>query len=248
MSYGTAELYDLLSKRAEVLERIHECEHDASDLRNETDIADSTVYKSLRELEDAELIAREEGDYKLTAYGEAVYQKHEEMSRVCEARPLVEHLGDEFDPDTLADFETVLSKSHAPQKPVSRMEDIVDVSETVRGLAPVVTERYVRFARENAVEGLEAEFVLESDVFEHIRSEYPEMLEEQLENGVSSYVAERSLSYGLLVSDTGVCVILYDDGRIVGGLFSDSASVLNWGEGVYRRYHQNATEVLRETV
>jgi predicted transcriptional regulator len=250
MSYGAIhphDLYDLLSKHANVLERVREGD-DATDLRRETDMADSTVYKALRELREAGLVRKTNGAYELTAYGKAVCEKHEEISRIREARPVFEHMGDEVDIAVLADFDVVFSETHAPEKPVSRMEAVVDSSETVRGLAPVVTERYVRFARQKAVEGLEAEFVLESDVFEHIRSEYPRMLEEQLQNVVSLYVTERLPPYGLLVSDAGVCVIPYDDGGIAGGLFSDSASAREWGENVYREYRQDATRVRREAV
>jgi|GEM_PF-1366184 predicted transcriptional regulator len=249
MSHGTAELHDVLSKRADVLKRIHEREYDASDLRRETEMADSTVYKSLRELEDVGLITNGGGGYDLTAYGKEVYQKHEEMSRVCKARPVLEGLGEDFDLDMVSDADTVLPEPHAPQKPVSRMEDMVNGSETVRGLAPVVTERYVRFARRKAVEGMDAEFVLEKDVFEHVRRQYPKMLEDQLENGVSVYVTDRTVPYGLLVSDTGVCVISYDgEGGVLGGVVSDRVPVRDKGDEVFSKYRRGATKVRRKAV
>jgi hypothetical protein len=74
------------------------------------------------------------------------------------------------------------------------------------------------------------------------------MLRDQFENGVSVSVTRGSVPYGLAVSDAGVCVIAYDDGSIVGGMFSSRSTGREWGKGRYQAHRERAREVRYEAV
>ena len=69
---------DLLRKRTALLESLADTPKDQRTLRDELGVSRSTVYKSLQELAEADIVIQRNGRYELTGFGRFAWQRHDE--------------------------------------------------------------------------------------------------------------------------------------------------------------------------
>lgn len=240
MVSDATELHRLLAKRGPVLEAIEDGNRRRDEIMESVGIAKSTAYKALKELRENELVRENGRRYELTPYGESALEQHRKTECLAENGDIINLLGDDVDPELLHDAEVVRPEPGAPMKPVRRMEEVAKGAEKMRGLAPVAMERYVEFTNELLQDGVNAEFVVERDVFDELSGRYAETFEENLRLGTDVYVTDASIPCGLLLTESAACFVAYQDGSIEGCVADDAD---NYAADLYADY-RNRTHVL----
>jgi len=176
----------------------------------------STAYKHLRELAEHNVVKKTNDGYTLTNFGRVMRAKLKDAERAYDAEEAIEAL--DAPPEILSQGEFVPSCEHVPYGPIEEFGEHVEHADEVRGLVPVLFPRYLDFYHGQILDGLDAEFVVEHDVFEYIREEHSDILKEALGHGTRLYVTDDELPHGLALLDKSrVGVLVYDDsGHILG--------------------------------
>lgn len=200
----------------------------------------STAYKHLKELAESNVIERTEEGYALTKYGEVVRAKLRQAERAYDAEEVIEAF--DAPPEILSQGEFVPSRKYVPNSPIEQLGKRVDNAEKMRGLVPVLFPRYLDFYHGQILDGLDAEFVVEREVFEYIRDEHAEILRESVEHGTRYFVTDDELPHGLaLLDEVHVGVLVYDDdGHVLGYASFASPRARKYFEEVYENHMEGA--------
>jgi len=242
MVSDAVELHRLLATRGSVLEAIDDGNRRRDEIMESIGIAKSTAYKALKELRENELVRENGKVYELTPYGECALERYRRTECLAKHGDIINLLGEEIDTEPLLDAEVVRPEPGAPMKPVRSMEEVAGGAEGIRGLVPVVMERYVKFTNELLRDGINAEFVVERAAFDELSERYEESFEENLRLGTDVYVTDASIPCGLLLTESAACFVAYQDGSIEGCIVADDAD--NHAEDLYADYRNRAHEVL----
>jgi predicted transcriptional regulator len=247
---------EAIAGRAGLIECLDEGVTDKREIEERLNKSRSTINRWLSDLREADVITSEAEGHKLTVVGRLAYEEYvqfeERFSDIHNAKPLLVYLAPEVDFDVriLEGAEILLSDEIAPQEPILRLEDMVQKAQTrtIHGVSPVVLPRYVDFFHDQIVaEGLEAEFVLETDVMEYLLSAYHDEVTAVMETdrGTFTRVEGQGLPYGLaVVDDEGVWVGIYESGGgLRGAIINKSLDAIQWGHEKYDSVRQRAEVV-----
>lgn len=235
------EVLDVLCSRLNYLEAIESGCSSKSEVADSLDVSESAVYKAVRELREHGLV--ESTGYELSVTGRLLLDSHRRMQRIADASQLLNDVAVPM--EVLEDARTALPERHAPQRPIEKLERVAEQSEVLRGLAPTIIERYVNSVGELVRgDGLDAELVMESSVFDELSTKYSDEFWSSVDSGMDVLVTEEELPYGLAVFDDRVVLVVYDErGRVQGALFMRSPEALDWAEQVYERRRSGAEHV-----
>jgi len=242
MVSDATELHRLLATRGSVLEAIQDGNRRRDEIMESVGIAKSTAYKALKELRENELVRKNGQRYELTPYGDCALKQHRKTECLAEGGDIINLLGGEVNAEILLDAEVVRPEPGAPMKPVRRMEEAAGGAERIRGLVPVVMERYVEFTNELLRDGVDAEFIVEKAAFDELSERYEETFEENLALGTDVHVTDASIPCGLLLTESAACFVAYQDGSIEGCIVADDAD--NHAKDLYADYRNRAHVVL----
>ncbi|MDZ7689464.1 MAG: hypothetical protein U5J64_12290 [Halobacteriales archaeon] len=244
MNCGTDTGLEAVVKRSEYLEEIIDGKRRRDELGEALDKSGSTVYKQLRDLEEAGVVKRTSDGYTLTELGRAVCLKVDDVARTFESAELFEKV--DVPPEILAEGEFYPGDEKAPDEPVLRMEADAEDADEVRGLTPVVFDRYVENTHRLVTEeGVEAEFVVERTVVEHVKENRHGYFESAVESDAEFYVTDEELPYGLILVDevlSGV-VVYGEKGSTLGYVRFDSPEAHDWFEEVYKKHRHEAETI-----
>lgn len=252
-------LLEAIAGRARLIECLDEGVTDKREIEDRLNKSRSTINRWLSDLREADVITPEADGHQLTVAGKLAYQEYvrfeQRFSNIINAKPLLVYLPTDVDFDVriLEDAEVLISHEIAPQEPIHRLEDMVQKAETrtVHGISPVVLPRYVEFFYDQIVaEGLEAEFVFETEVMEYLLSAYHDEVTDVMETKRGSFcqVEGKALPYGLVVvDDEGVWVPIYESGGgLRGAIINTSPAAIHWGHEQYDTVRKRA-EVLDQS-
>jgi len=250
------DLHDAIStvvKRAAFLDRLTDGPTSKRDLRDELNLSRSTVYKAVRELETHGLVTESDEGVELTLVGRLFADQYREFEAraagIYDNESLLSVLPDDapVTTDLLLGADTVLAERHAPTRPVTYIEELVQNGDSVFGVVPVVLPQYVDlFHGELVTDDLTADLVLEDPVVEYLGDEHGERFSEALATGrLSVRRTDETLPFGLIVAEgEGLVLIVYDEsGELRGILLNDTEAALDWGRDVFERYRAEATRV-----
>jgi len=238
MVSDVSELHRLLSTRGPVLEAIENGNRRRYEIMEYTGIAKSTAYRALKELRENGLAEKNGREHRLTPYGECALERHRRVEFLSEYGDLLNLIGDEMKHEALLNAEVVRSEPHAPLKPVQKLEEVAEEGDRIRGLAPVFMERYVEFANELLRNGVDAEFVMEKGTADEVTGGHDEKFEKNLRLGADLYITNRRIPCGLLLTESRVCFVAYDDSSVEGCVVADGAH--GYAEGLYADYRHSA--------
>jgi predicted transcriptional regulator len=241
-------------KRAEMLDRLAREPTSKRDLRDDLDVSRSTVYKTVRELEEYELVAQDGNEVRLSLFGQLVFENYrsfvETTDDVDRQQALLSDLpaGAPVTTDLLVGADCVRAEPFAPDRPLNHIEDRIREAEYVGGFAPIAVRRYVELFHEQLTDGgLTAEVVFEESVVNHLWTDYGERFRQSVETDrYSLWTTDRSLPFGLVLAEGDreeVVVVVYDEGKPVGAIANDTPGALDWGRAVFEQYKEEATQV-----
>lgn len=240
-------LTDALAKRTPLLTCLADGPCDQRDLRDRLGISRSTVYKSIRELESAGLVTDCEAGYRLTEFGRLAWQRHDayvaRLRRLEEARPLLEALpGDRpFPPSLFEHGRIIVPGRHAPERPLTSLEELGADVDRLRVASPAGMPRYLEtLHEETAAGGLEATLVVERDALDRLRSGYDRYDAALETEGLDVRTVDDELPFAVaLFDDDAVGLFAYED-VMVGAAFSEDCDAVRWGRRVFERVRERS--------
>lgn len=257
MSRGNSpqkEIIDLLSLRYEILSCLDGAEYEKPELIDRTDSSQATVYRALRELEEAGIIEYGTEGYRLTNCGKILLSKYTEFTvlvedtmdarRVLNTIPGTPSISVEF----VRNSEVVATDSSGPP-PGTRMSTLLSRAARVRGFAKAHTQSDAHDVwHRNVVErDMDTELVFQTDMYDHLRSlENPKVEETLSSENFTAYTVEH-VPFGLLLIETReeenfAVLLAYGTEDVLRGiLINDSEKALDWARSVYEEYKQRAT-------
>lgn len=241
-------LLDVL-QRAPVLAALSEGPLDRNDLEARLDVSRATSHRITRSLEDRGLISRVDGDFRLTALGEAaraaVDRFETEVAVALRLAPVIEAASDTA-PLPLAAFADAMetrADRGDPHAPVVRFVDLVRETETLRGFDTwSIAPTYLEEVQGRIVSGMRTELIDPLDVVEDVMESYPEKCVEVCVSGNLDIWLHGSLPFGLAIFDDRVGVAVSDPGT--GALRSfvdtDDPAAREWAEAVFEAFRDEA--------
>jgi predicted transcriptional regulator len=245
----TSELIDVVARRSSVLGLLADGPLEKRDLREELGVSRSTAYKARRELEEWDLVRTDAGSVELTQFGRLVRRQFDwfvaGVERVSAARSLLAHVPEDvlLPLALVVHGQQVRGERNAPERPLTRFEDLAEQSHHIRCLSPVAMPRYLpRIRRRVAADDLAVELVLETGAVARLDSD-PDFRAALDSEAVSLYESEAQLPYGLVILDDGraVAFVTYtDQGAVAGLAVSDDPDACGWAMAAYERHREAA--------
>ncbi|MFC7202999.1 helix-turn-helix transcriptional regulator [Haloferax namakaokahaiae] len=246
----TKALLRLFLRRDEVIAQVRAGPIDIRSLTDAVDVSRPTVHRSLKELQEHDIVAETTGGYVVTSYGELLFERYRsflsEFGDMEDHRELLMGLDDASSIcDSLLEGATYTkSVPFAPEKPISEVEAFVRGATTVRGFTPFIVERYAMLFHDQVTSrSLDAEILTSRPVFDYTSVHWQDQLEEAIAAGLEYLVVEDSFPFGLLIAeepDEAVCVIVDDNGTLRGVIQNDNPDAVEWGRNLYEQYRTQA--------
>lgn len=246
-----AGLAETLRTREPLLRRLADGPATQRELREALSVSRSTVYKALKELEEADLVVRRADGYALTRFGRVAWQRHDayvaQLGRLEAARPLLETLPD-GSPVPLSVFERariIVAGRHAPERPLEQLEARTETADRLRCVSPAGMPRYLGELHDAVRAGeLTVEIVVEAAALGRLEAGYDRFEEAAETPGLGLYSIGDELPFALvLFDDARLGLFGYGDGGLVGAAFTDDVDALHWGERTFERYRSDADRV-----
>jgi len=232
--------------RVVVLRALTQGVEEPTELRRELGMPRSTFRRVLSELQDRRYVEKNGRGYTATPLGEYVEEHFsdylDKMGTVEKLSEFYEHVPPseiDVETETVAESDLVLSESFNPHAPVERFLEALDDGDTLRGLAPVVSNVYTEAYQKALLEdSAESEVVFSRKIAEALLARQEEMFEYVMETCLTqSYVYDGEFTLGLAIIDGKVYIGSYDNDGIMRGLLeNDTDEMLSWAEDYYERH------------
>lgn len=232
---------ETIARRAELFATLGNGPRSKRDLVAELPVSRSTVDRAVRELENAGLLTRNQGQVGLTLAGElalAEYERFREgLDGVREALPILDPVGPDTELvlDVFRRADIVRAQRHAPHRPIEAIKAFLTGADRIRGVASAVLPDYVDvYSRQIIQEGAEVDLVVSRQVLETLLAEYSSDLEAALETGrLQLRESETSPPFSTIVADSReptVGVVVYGDSGTTGFVRNDSREAVTWAK------------------
>ena len=250
-----SDVFQVVCKRAQLLEQVHDEVRDIRDLRDAVDASRSTIYKAVRELERHRLVESVEGGYRATLFGRLVYRKYERLmaegETLADVEPVFARLASDvsLDPAVFRGATVVTADPRAPDRPVDELEAFLRETDRVRSVPGVTRTRYFDFAMEHVTSGrLEVEILVAEEIVEYLLSNHRDQLQSLVDDEhVTYYQIESRPRFGLVVADDPdrrVALTLYDDRQQMQAFVAtDAPEAYAWASEAYDSLRADATEL-----
>jgi predicted transcriptional regulator len=234
--------------RVVVLRALAEGVAEPTELRRNLDMPRSTFRRVLSELQERRYVEKKGRGYVATPLGEYVEEYFSEyidkMGTVEKLSEFYEHVPPseiDVEIETVAESDLVLSESFNPHAPVERFLEALDDGDTLKGLAPVVSNVYTEAYQKALLEDSDdSEVVFSRKIAEALLARQEEMFEYVMETCLTqSYVYDGEFTLGLAIIDGEVFIGSYDNDGIMRGLLeNDTDEMLTWAEEYYESHKQ----------
>ena len=244
-----------LVRRAPVFAALRERPMDRRDLQEHLGVSRPTVHRLTRALVDRGLIKRVDGEFTLTAFGEAVTAAvtsfEQSVDTAQEIAPLLrvaknQDLDLTVEGSAFADATVTNAKPGGPYRPVHRFMTVLEDTERLRGLDPAsINPLYLDEIYTQIVDGMETDVVFPPEVVEELLESAPDRAAGALESGNLTLRTHNDLPLKVMLSDERIGVGIYDPktGILRTYIDTDDSPARKWAETVYSIYREEATKV-----
>lgn len=259
---GTWECVECLSnsfQRVQILGALTDAHADLRELIDELDIPRTSLQRNLSVLEQHGWIKQGPPGYTTTTRGsfltDIFIEMLERIQRIETLTPFLDEVNSSaaMDIDRLNECLVTVPVSRRPHAPVTRLLEIFETAEQVRGFSPVVAGLPVkRYYRPNEITG-EYEFILSKNTVDaHRRPDTDEWWDEtDMTQGtrIELRISDDEFPYGLFACEDTLALAAYDDlGRMTALVESGSAAAIEWGEWIYERYKQQSSMLYEKDI
>jgi len=253
---GTS-LREIVRKRAEMLNSIASEPADKPRVVDRLDVSRSTVDRAMDTLCDADLVRRDDNEYRVTVLGRhalSAYQEYAERTdAVAEAGPLLGSIPEWAEVNRqLVEMGTVrLAGSHAPEKAIMGAVRELESAQQLSVFSPVIKSNYIRPVHEQvSTRGLETRLVLNRGATESMAE--LATVTDSVESLVSAdsfslYTTDRKLPFLLYLmrgkESDAVGITVHENGGIVGTVTTDDSEAVAWGRDLFEDVFEEAEAV-----
>jgi len=230
---------------------------DRHELQEHLDVSRPTIHRLTRALEDQKLVIRTDEGCSLTALGETITEALAEFERATEtaerfAPILTAVTGQDppFDPAAFADATITLAEPGNPYRPVERFMELMEASETLRGLDPApINPLHVEEVYTRVRDGMDTDAVFSPEAIRSLLTTYPDRMATVFESGHLTLRTHSNLPFGLSLCDDRVGVGVYGDDTGLLRIYvdTDAPAARQWAEEIYTGYRAEATELTKHT-
>lgn len=247
-------------QRPRILDALDSTQMDLRSLMSELASPRSTLQRNLSVLEQRGWIEATPAGYTATTAGRLLREEFitivENVNTITAVTPFLDAVDapGEIDISQLHDPLVTVPKPNQPNAPMKRLLDTLDGAVRVHGVLPVISSVLVELSRHaDAEDHPEYEFVVSRDALavlhEQSAADRPATDEPFIPTHGESYVYEGDLPYGLVIAETALVLIAYDNiGRMQAIVESDSVETIEWGEQVYETYRHQSRQLCEEDV
>lgn len=226
---------------------------DVRSLKDELGIPRTTLQKNIRELENKNWIQKTPADqtgYTTTTHGNIVLKEYtrtqEILQTAAELEPFLRWVPrNAVGPDirSLKDSTVMTPEPPNPRAPEKRLAELIDASTTIHVASPILTPMMVdQLARSFNEGSIEGEIVVEPDVADVLRNDYPDLIERAQENpSITIKVYDDELPFVLFILDDRVVYAAFDDNGMTRALLTNTTEAsLEHARKTYREYADEA--------
>lgn len=246
----------LVSRRIDFLELLDGVSLEKPVIGSRLDCSRSTVDRAIRELTDEGLVERTDDGYRTTLAGRLLAEQYrayiDESTAVVDATDVLEPLPPdcEVNAPILTGGDADLAAPPAPYRPVERIRQSVQSADRYQSVLPVLSDpRHVRLCHEQVVTaGCVADLVVDRDLFENLRSEFPRRLAAMAETDRFDVYVGDVPAYGVVIVEDGdetrIHLVVFDDGGTVHGVVhNDTEAALDWARERFEAARDGAERV-----
>ena len=244
------EVAEVLVRRHAFVDRLRERPHEKRELVSALDVSRPTVYRGLRELEDADLVEHDSGRYALTTFGDIVVDRFvgflDSVGSAAEVESFLRWVPPgslDLDPRHLADATVVSGSPGDPYAMVNRHVRRLKEADDVRALLPLTGLHAHEAMHDRIVRGDgRAELVVAPPVVETMRSDpdYRPLTTDLVATDRYEVLVADGLPYYLGVLDDLTQIGVDDDGQPRALLETEDDTVRAWAEATFESYRADA--------
>lgn len=213
------------------------------ELTETVDSSRSTVDRALRELLDADLVARTDGRYEATLAGrtalDAVETFHSRMDVMATAANVLSYLPPDAPIDSafLDGADVRVPTPEMPDGIVQHLFESVRSAEHLRGVVPVALSGHLDgFYASSRANDTRVEMLLDTDVLDSIlatASVREGFLDRLHDERVTVLYDDVPVTFGLWLTEAQVGVMIYSDTGVRGVILNDTDDARAWGERLF---------------
>ncbi|MFP8957993.1 helix-turn-helix transcriptional regulator [Natrialbaceae archaeon A-CW3] len=243
--------------RVGVLHALAEGDCDRADLQSETGAHASTIGRILGDFEERRWIERSGPTYELTPLGEFVAERFVELRDAMETEGKLRDVWqwlpremDGFSVDLFADAVVAYPGTGYPYEPQERVIQLVEESDTLRGLGATIFKAVANeaFCRA-ALDGMDVEYVYEPAVLAATADWNPELFGKAAARDNCTVLVHDELPdrtrCGIDIFDDHVCICCHDTETraLRAWIDTDAPEAREWALSIFERYFEEARPV-----
>lgn len=244
------ELGQLLLRRQRCLHALTANPQPKRSLVDQLDIPRSTLDGIMRDLNDADLVAYTDGKWHVTLLGQCALHVHEQYVSQLASLTDIASFGDALSPRSPVPCEFLIG-ADVHEADTAILDDVIPMllesvadATRIRGFTPTVISAYAEsfYTRATTGDEYQLDLVLPLDIFERLRTMYPDQTHEALhDTQVSLLHGSIPVSFGLWIADnTHAGIIVYAEQGVRGLIINDTDEALAWAENQYERVQRDA--------
>lgn len=256
-SGDAGETLETVARRADVLSALDEEVLSKPALEDALRVSRSTIDRAVRELERAAFLERTDGGFTATTAGRLALEQYrtltDRLETINASTRFLQHVSFEEAPPpaVFADADVRWPEPPEPAQVLEPIPTMLREADHLRALSRAVSDPKLLGTIEEQVVGgrLDVEFIYSEAMIDHLRSSYPERVDDiwRRENFQMYMTDTLPFSLGVMhgrETKPQLVVIVYnDDGELRGVLYNDTPAAIAWGEDVFRRERQQATRL-----
>lgn len=232
-----------------------------TELKERFKVTSSNLIPRIKELENKNLVVRDDGKYRLTSTGMIVARwLYMEDNLIG----LLEENGRFFNehdltpiPDYLLDRIGELGKCKLIENSVDDLSAthhevfaILQQSNYIAGISPVFDTSYPEFFLSIAQEKIPVSLILTDKIVNKVETEYSNALQTYLTCDNAKMYAINDVRLALVITDTFLAISLYKNCTIDTSirLMSFEKSAINWGKELFEYYKQSSKEIKSQQI
>jgi len=250
---------DVLRKRLDVLRRLAAAPAYKRDLVEEMEQSRSTINRAISDLEEVDLVNRDEGEFTATIAGQLALDRlstfQTDLDDIVDAEQVLAPLPYDAPIETAAVVggTAMLATDPAPYRPQERLQEDLTDALRYRAILPALDDpRHLRLLYEHVVtHERDAELLVGSDVLETLRAEFPRQTAAMAEVENFRVLVGEPTPFALGLTDgmadedhrKAVHVTVFNEsGGVHGSLVNGRAAAVRWAENLYEEVLAAADE------
>ena len=230
-----------------------------TEIREHFHVTSSTIIPRIKDLVKLDLVAKENGKYRLTTTGmilskklrmmdqlEGVIEKDGQFLNEHDLSPIPVKLLDRI--DELGDCKVIKNELEHITATHDRIYTNIPNSKYVLGISPALNPAYPEFYLAMVKQGMQVSLILTENVFKTVERDYSSFLKAYLSYDNAKMYVTNEARIALVVTDRFMSMYLYGkNGTLdpMSSLLSFDTSAVNWGAELFEAYLKKSKKIKR---